>query len=96
MCALCRTQIWREPGRWLLSVWQIVASVPIVGFHGLIVYRMCYVSFGLPAVLFSPGVAWSTPLIFLMLRTHYDSYWSIKAGALPARKKVQGAARSYR
>ena len=69
---------------WPFSVGNVVAAMPVVAFHSLIVYRMSYVSFGWPAVLFSPGLAWCIPLIGLLLFTHYRH-----RTLLPADKKAQ-------
>lgn len=84
LCLLCRSQPDRGALRWPFSAWQIAAAAPILAFHGLIAYRMTYVSFGWPAVLFSPGLAWCTPLISLLLYAHYR-----RREPLPASKKTQ-------
>ena len=68
------------PKGWPFSVWQTVAAMPIVALHSLIAYRISYVSFGWPAVLFSPGLAWCMPLIGLLLYTHYRHRKYVPAG----------------
>ena len=69
----------------LFSVWQVAGALPIAAFHTLIAYRMTYVSFGWPAVLFSPGVAWCMPLISLLLCTHRSCMYREH---MPADKKA--------
>ena len=69
----------------LFSVWQVAGALPIAGFHSLVAYRMTYVSFGWPAVLLSPGVAWCMPLIGLLLRTHRSC---MQRECMPADKKA--------
>lgn len=46
---------------------QLLCAAPVVALHGLLVHRVCYISYGWPALWFSPGLAWCVPLLALML-----------------------------
>ena len=52
---------------WLLSPALAVTALPVLSFHLLVVYRVCHVMYGWPALLFSPGLAWCCPLLALLL-----------------------------
>ncbi len=64
----------------------MAGGLPVAAFHCFVAYRISYVSFGWPAVLFSPGVAWCMPLIGLLL---YTFRRCICSQPQPATKKVQ-------
>ncbi|EIE20379.1 Metallo-dependent phosphatase [Coccomyxa subellipsoidea C-169] len=66
---------WRRSGkqrRWPLTPLQAVCLAPIAAFHVLVVYRVCVVSYGWPALLFSPGLAWYLPLATLLLASQWS------------------------
>ena len=68
--ASCRSAL-GHGSKQLFSVRHLVGAALIMSLHCLIAYRICFVSFGWPAVLFSPGLAWCIPLTTLLLWTHY-------------------------
>ena len=70
--------------RWLLTPLQALCLAPIAALHFLVVYRVCVVSYGWPALLFSPGLAWYMPLAALLLAAHWG-----RLSRLPAAGSVK-------
>ncbi|CAL8465131.1 g4666 [Coccomyxa elongata] len=67
---------WRrleKPPRWPVTLIQALCLAPFLAFHVLVVYRVCFVSYDWPALLFSPGLAWTMPLAALLLGAHWHS-----------------------
>ena len=59
--------------RWPVNLLLALCLAPFLAFHVLIVYRICIVSYDWPALLFSPGLAWTMPLAALLLGAHWSS-----------------------
>ena len=57
----------RRPLRPAVSPAQWLAAAPLLALHALVVWRICFVSYGWPALLFSPGLAWTVPLLAWLL-----------------------------
>ena len=47
----------------------MLCALPVLLFHAFVVHRVCWASYGWPALLFSPGLAWCVPLLALLLFT---------------------------
>ena len=62
--ALCRRQC---SGGGPFTALQLLGAAPVLALHALIVNRVCYTSYGWPALWFSPGLAWCVPLLALLL-----------------------------
>ena len=57
----------RRPLRPAVSPAQWLAAAPLLALHALVVWRICFVSYGWPALLISPGLAWTVPLLAWLL-----------------------------
>jgi hypothetical protein len=47
------------------------AALPVLALHGLVVHRVCRVSYSWPALAFSPGLAWSGLLAAALLAAFF-------------------------
>ena len=68
-----------------LTFVQWAAAVPLAVLHAAVAWRLCFVSYGWPAVLLSPGIAWTLPLLAWMLVAR-------RRGVLAARRRGASAA----
>ena len=68
----CRWEVSGPLRSWhILSLWQWLSLVPVLGAHLFILYRFAYVSYGWLAIIFSPGLAWIGPATLAMLTHEY-------------------------
>lgn len=78
----CRARLLaaRRAMRPTLTFGQWAAAVPLAVLHAAVAWRLCFVSYGWPAVLLSPGVAWTLPLLAWLLVAR-------RRGVLAARRR---------
>ena len=57
----------RRSMRPALTFGQCAAAAPLLMLHAAVAWRLCFASYGWPAVLLSPGFAWTLPLLAWLL-----------------------------
>lgn len=75
----------RRPMRPAVTPAQWLALAPLLALHAMVVWRICFVSYGWPALLFSPGLAWTAPLLAWLL-------WAGRRAVLASRRLSMSSA----